>query len=707
MAFKLPFKLPALSGKSGSGNPAFSTVLDLPAGSAAGKQGGLPLLGGKTTAQQLHVLGIVFGVSLLIAAVAGLLEIKQERDGDALIAATTQARTLSQQIAKSTPLALQGSGAAFKELREARDSFSAYVTALVDGGEVQGQSVPRTPDAHRAQLDATVSVWDKSAQNATDLLAQEGNLTALGKAVALLNSRNSALQELADDLLAHKLGSNSRDVGAGSQLVMLTQRIAKNANTLLAVEGVRPEVAFQLDRDIHTFHDNLAALRQGADGSTQARLNALDGEFKIHHDALAGVLGSLQRLVAAKQAGGKLLTDSPVLLKAIDDLAAAYAQEAGGSLLGKTVTLLAAIIAIISLILIVRIFNTDARERREQAERQRREAEAAKDATQEAILRLMNEMGDLADGDLTVRATVTEDITGAIADSVNYTIEELSVLVKRINDAAGRLATASQSAQSTSTELLGASRRQSGEIQDAGAQVLDMARSMEEVSRRATESAQVARHSLEAAQKGAKAVENSISGMNDIRGQIQETSKRIKRLGESSQEIGEIVELISDITEQTNVLALNAAIQAASAGEAGRGFSVVAEEVQRLAERSGEATKQIAAIVKTIQADTHDAVSAMENSTQGVVEGAKLSDAAGQALTEISTVSTNLAGLIEYISSDTQAQATTATNVAGKMQEILKITERTTTGTQQTAASIGELADLAVELKGSVAGFKV
>jgi twitching motility protein PilJ len=705
MALKLPFKLPGLGGKSRSGDPAFSTVLDLPGG--AGKGAAAGKRGGKTIAQRLNALGVIFGVSLLIAVVGGLIEVSQERDGDALLGAAAHARTLSQQIAKSTPLALQGNAAAFKELRDAKEKFTAYVYALVASGNVDGQSIPSTPDAQHPQLNAVVAIWEKSAKNADDLLAQEANLTTLGKAVSLLNSRNSSLQELADDLLAHKLGGNARDVGAASQLVMLTQRIAKNANTLLAVEGVRPEVAFQLDRDINTFHDNLATLRQGADGTTQARINALENEFKIHHDALAGVLGSLQRLVAAKVAGGKLLTDSPALLTSVDDLSTAYGQIAGGSALGKAIALLAAIIAIVSLIMIVRVFNADARERREQAERQRREAEASKDATQEAILRLMNEMGDLADGDLTVRATVTEDITGAIADSVNYTIEELSVLVKRINDAAGRLAAASQSAQNTSTELLGASRRQSGEIQDAGTQVLDMARSMEEVSRRATESAQVARQSLEAAQKGAKAVENSIAGMNEIRGQIQETSKRIKRLGESSQEIGEIVELISDITEQTNVLALNAAIQAASAGEAGRGFSVVAEEVQRLAERSAEATKQIAAIVKTIQADTHDAVSAMESSTQGVVEGAKLSDAAGQALTEISTVSTNLAGLIEYISSDTQAQATTATSVASRMQEILKITERTTTGTQQTAASVGELADLAVELKGSVAGFKV
>ena len=704
MAFKLPFKM----GKNSSGdNAAFSTVLDLPNAGKPGRSSSVPWLGAKSTAQQLHILGIVFGVSLLVAAVAGLLEVSKEREGAGLVGAATMGRTLSQQIAKSTPLALQGNASAFKELREAKDKFSVLASALVNGGEAEGQSVPRTPEAYRTQLDAMVALWEKSAQNATDLLAQEANLTSLGKAVSLLNSRNTALQDLADDLLSHKLGGNPREVAAASQVVMLTQRIAKNANTLLAVEGVRPEVAFQLDRDINTFRDNLAGLRQGADGTTQARLTALEGEFKVHQEALSGVLGGLQRLVAAKQAGGRLLTEGPALFQSVEEISNLFAAEAGGSVILKLVTALAAIVAIVSLIMIVRVFNADARARREQAERQRREAEAAKDATQEAILRLMNEMGDLADGDLTVRATVTEDITGAIADSVNYTIEELSVLVKRINDAAGRLANASESAQSISSELLGASRRQSGEIQEAGTQVLDMARSMEEVSKRATESAQVARQSLDAAQKGAQAVANSISGMNDIRGQIQETSKRIKRLGESSQEIGEIVELISDITEQTNVLALNAAIQAASAGEAGRGFSVVAEEVQRLAERSAEATKQIAAIVKTIQADTHDAVSAMEYSTQGVVEGAKLSDAAGQALTEISRVSTDLAGLIENISSDTQSQAATATSVASRMQEILKITERTTTGTQQTASSVGELAELAVELKGSVAGFKV
>jgi len=363
--------------------------------------------------------------------------------------------------------------------------------------------------------------------------------------------------------------------------------------------------------------------------------------------------------------------------------------------------------AVLTLAAMARAYRSGVAARRAESERQRQEAESERNLTQQAILRLMNEMGDLADGDLTVRATVTEDITGAIADSVNYTVEELSVLVRRINDAATRVTTATESAQRTSRELLDATERQSREIEEAGTTVQRMAQSMTDSSERALQSAQVARRSLEAARKGAGAVENTIRGMNGIRSQIQETSKRIKRLGESSQEIGEIVELISDITEQTNVLALNAAIQAATAGEAGRGFTVVAEEVQRLAERSAEATKQIAAIVKTIQTDTQDAVGAMENATRDVVEGAQLSDAAGQALSEIDEVSLEAAHLIERISTDTQEQAATAGRVAATMKDILTVTEQTTFGTQQTAVSIGQLTDLAVELKGSVSGFKV
>jgi len=326
---------------------------------------------------------------------------------------------------------------------------------------------------------------------------------------------------------------------------------------------------------------------------------------------------------------------------------------------------------------------------------------------QAAILRLMNELQEVADGNLTVQATVTEDITGAIADSVNYTVEELRGLVGRINSTAESVNTASTQARDVATRLLTSSESQSREIRSTGEKVLQMAQQINEVSNSAGESAKVARTSLDAAERGQRAAYNQIAGMNEIREHIQETAKRIKRLGESSQEIGEIVELITDITEQTNVLALNAAIQAASAGEAGRGFSVVAEEVQRLADRSAEAAKQIGALVRTIQTDTQDAVTAMERSTQGVVEGTKLSDAAGTTLADIGRVSRQLAELIERIAQTTSEQASSAGGVAVSIERILSVTEQTSQGTRQTAQSIGQLATLARELKRSVARFRV
>ena len=324
-----------------------------------------------------------------------------------------------------------------------------------------------------------------------------------------------------------------------------------------------------------------------------------------------------------------------------------------------------------------------------------------------AVLDLLDEMGDLSEGDLTVHAQVKENITGAIADSINYTIDSLRGVVTEINRASEQVNVATGAAQSTSVALLEAAQMQQEQITSTSEAVTYMTSSIQQVSGNATQAAQVAQRSLQAATLGSQAVQNTIAGMNGIREQIQETSKRIKRLGESSQEIGEIVELISDITEQTNILALNAAIQAASAGEAGRGFTVVAEEVQRLAERSSEATKQISAIVKTIQTDTNSAVAAMEKSTEGVVEGAKLSDAAGKALTEIETVTNSLARLIQSISTATEAQSDAATQVTKNMAQIQEITTLTTQGTKQTADSVGQLTTLAAELRQSVAGFKL
>jgi twitching motility protein PilJ len=679
-------------------------------GAASGK---LPLpgfLGNQPVIQQMKTVGAAFVVLLLLIAALVYHDNRESTHGTTYIAAAGEMRMLSQRLAKASSLALQGNPVAFAQLKESRDTFSLLLERLGAGGEVGGMSVPASPDEVRPQLDALTQLWAAADKDAMTVIGQEKNLVALGKSVATIDNKNGVMLELTEQIAALKLqsGASVREIASASQLTMLTQRIAKNASVLLVGDEISPEVAFLLGKDTNTFRDTLIALNKGSnDADSRTKLAELDGAYKEYQEAIASILGNMQPLVLSKQAGSRIFRESEELLKATDNLLLGYQEALSERAIYVVLLIVLSLAALATLALLAKIYLEDNTRRALDAEKQRQASEQVNRENQDAILRLMNELGDLADGDLTVTATVSENITGAIADSINYTIEELRVLVGRINDAANRVTAATEIARQTSTQLLDAAERQSSEIQEAGQSALKMARSMSEVSGNAMQSAQVARQSLMAAEKGTVAVEDSIKGMNEIRNQIQETSKRIKRLGESSQEIGEIVELISDITEQTNVLALNAAIQAASAGDAGRGFTVVAEEVQRLAERSGEATKQIAAIVKTIQTDTQDAVFAMEQSTQGVVEGAKLSDAAGQALSEIGLVSRDLADLIQSISTSTQNQADSATQVAGMMQDILRVTEQTTAGTQRTAQAVDELTALASELKGSVAGFKV
>jgi twitching motility protein PilJ len=679
MAFKLPFKLPTFDRRSRAEPPAAGGGA-APFVDRRGK-GRLPLIGHQDVQTQFRILGSVFLISLLVTIAAIFMQVQDTARGTTFLSAAGHIAPLTEQIPKATLSAMQGQKDGFAELRDARDTFGKLLESLLEGGEIKGIRVSATSGEARPALDTLRESWVKQNDIVAQLLAQENRLIALNRLGTEAVQRGPAMLEAAD--------------AAGGKLSPMVTRILRAATQLAFAPGFDEALGAQLAKDIAAAQDLAPADSPLAQG------------LKAMQPGVAALEGDLKALAQARKAGSTLVVGFRNMAGSAAALLSAYEKDVAETGISSVAATLFGSLALLMLVLMVKAFNDEGVRRSGEAEHQRRVAEAEKDATQGAILRLMNEMGDLADGDLTVRATVSEDITGAIADSVNYTIEELAVLVRGINDAAERVTNASNAAQTTSNELLAATKIQSEEIKDANAAVLDMAESMKAVSSSALESARVANASLEAAQKGAAAVSNSISGMNEIRTQIQETSKRIKRLGESSQEIGEIVELISDITEQTNVLALNAAIQAASAGEAGRGFSVVAEEVQRLAERSGEATKQIAAIVKTIQTDTHDAVAAMEYSTQGVVEGAKLSDAAGQALNEISSVSQDLARLIQTISSDTQAQADIATKVADSMQDILRITGQTTTSTQQTAVSIGELTELATELKGSVSGFKV
>jgi twitching motility protein PilJ len=682
-----------------------------PGAAARVLRGGLPLIGQLPVARQLQVLTGLLVVLLLVDAAIVVTDARQATFNTLYVAAVGKVRMLSQRLAKAAQQASQGNPAAFKQLRESRDEFAGLVKLLIGGGAAGGVELPPTPERVRPVLDALETEWKKTEGNAALVIGEERNLVALGAAVRAINTNNPALLELADEIAALSVqsGGSIRQNALAAQLVMLTQRMAKNANTILAGDIVDPEVAFLLGKDTNSFRDSLQGLIQGndalriarvADAEIRGKLAELETGFKQYQAGVSEILGNMQRLVNAKRATRDLFNDSETLLGAAERLSAGYEEQLAARRANFVAMGVVSVLAVVLLLMIGKVYLDDTRRGAEQSERQNR-------ANQDAILRLLDEIGNLADGDLTVRAKVTEDMTGAIADSINYTIDELRRLVAGINDAAQQMTAATDEAQTVTEQLLQATERQASKIEQTGQSVTQMAQSMNAVSENANDTAKVAETSLSAAGKGAHAVQNAIRGMNEIRDQMQETSKRIKRLGESSQEIGEIVQLISDITEQTNVLALNAAIQAASAGEAGRGFTVVAEEVQRLAERSGEATKHIAAIVKSIQRDTQDAVEAMERSTRGVVEGTQTADEADRALREIEQISTRLAGLITSIFSATQQQVVSATQVAGNMKLILGETQLTTAGTKKTALSAARLTKLAVALKKSVAGFRL
>jgi twitching motility protein PilJ len=694
------------------------------AGSDAESDGfnsGLPVIGAWPLARQQRTLVMMAGGGLLALLLTVILVLNSSSSGSRQVAAAGQATTQSQRLAKSVSQAVIGSAGAFPEVKESIDILAKNVRSLKTG---EGE-IPAAPASVQEDLDKLLPLVDKAEKNAGVVLAQEKTLTQVGLALRAINRQSADLLETAETVSSLKLqgGASAAELSAVGQLVMLTQRIGKSANEFLTSEGVNAEAVFLLGKDLNSFKEIAQGVVAGnadlrlpgtRDPQVREKLQQLLAQFEKTRTEAAAILGNLQGLVAAREAQASIVADSEPLRRGLDALQTGLGGGTGFGGFRLWLGLLAVLAIAAGALGLLRLFVIDQTTRmqtadvqRQEAERQEQEAKRVNDANQAAILRLMNELQTVAEGDLTQQATVTEDITGAIADSVNYTVEELRSLVEQVQTTVGRVTETTAQVENTSTELLAASTEQLREIRNTGDEVLQMAGRINDVSAQAQETAAVARQSLQAAESGLEAVNNAIGGMNSIRDQIQETSKRIKRLGESSQEIGEITELISDITEQTNVLALNAAIQAASAGEAGRGFSVVAEEVQRLAERSADATRQIAAIVRTIQTDTQDAVGAMERSTQGVVEGARLSDAAGAALGDIDRVTRELSELIARISVEAQKEAQQANEVAANIQHIFAVTEQTSEGTRSTAQMVRELSRSAEELKASVMRFKI
>jgi twitching motility protein PilJ len=652
-------------------------------------------------------------VLALLALVANVLwgNIVNEQER-AAVTRVTDVQVLSQQIATFARESAGGNADAFNELKATRDTIENNINALKNGDSAVSMQGYLNEAVVGDQIKKLADSWAPIRTAADTILGRQDLVLDMTQTAEDFNGRIPQLTQRMEEIVR---ALTERDAPAGqiymaTRQMLLADRMLRRVSDILRGGDLAVTAADQFGRDAQMYGRVLDGLLNGnpdmnirALTDPQAR-EVLNEVFQIFNEVGANVdkiQGASTELFEVTEAANNVVLDSQALLEQSKNVAAAFSQLPGKRLFGgNLLSIIAGAAAAVFLFFALASYQAT----------QRRQMQATTDLNQrnqEAILRLLDEMGSLAEGDLTVKATVTEDITGAIADSINFAVEALRSLVTTINETAVQVAAAAQETQATAMHLAEAAEHQAQQITSASAAINEIAVSIDEVSKNSAESADVAQRSVAIASKGAAVVRQTIQGMDSIRDQIQETSKRIKRLGESSQEIGSIVELINDISEQTNILALNAAIQAASAGEAGRGFAVVADEVQRLAERASGATKRIETLVQTIQSDTNEAVSSMEQTTAEVVAGARLAEDAGLALGEIEKVSNDLADLIQNISEAARQQSAAATNISATMNVIQEITTQTSVGASQTAESIGNLAQLAADLRRSVADFKL
>lgn len=639
----------------------------------------------------------------LVATVASVIVVQRDAGRDQqYLQLTAELRALSYRVTSLSRESTSGNEQAFAELKSVLSSMDSTWSKLRSGDT-------STRAALAEEIAGYEGVWQRVSANTETIITNKDTIIFLNDVATTLNESLPELQAEHNYIVEILLENDAPadQVAVAQMQSWRAERIGRNVDKMLRGGGDADSAADQFNLDANLFGKVLVGMKEGdaamsisrvTDGDAVESLTEIGDLFEFVSSSVREIFEASPALFKARQSADALLDDGPVLLEALNKLSGAISTLASERQPNNVTSLvLGGLVLLCLMLLAYQIYSGTNRRLEETAD--------TNDRNQSAILRLLDELADLADGDLTTTATVTEDFTGAIADSVNYTIDQLRVLVSRINETAVNVSGAAQDTQQTALHLAEASEHQAQEIAGASAAVNEMAVTIDQVSANAAESAAVAERSVSIANNGSKVVQNTINGMDTIREQIQDTSKRIKRLGESSQEIGDIVSLINDIADQTNILALNAAIQASMAGDAGRGFAVVADEVQRLAERSAAATKQIEALVKTIQNDTNEAVISMEQTTSEVVRGARLAQDAGVALEEIEGVSTSLADLIQNISNAARQQASSAGHISNTMNVIQEITSQTSSGTAATAESIGNLADMALDLRESVAGF--
>ena len=638
------------------------------------------------------------------AGYSGLEVSNKARDDSANIQSIADLRVKALRITQLARDATAGDETGFENLSVLNTQMNIGWTNLKNRLSQQGE-------ISAAQINAVSDSWNRVSANMESLGDNREAVLFVSTVAHELNAKLPLLQDNSEQVVDALIARSAQagQITIAQEQLWLIERIGRNIDKMIAGSEDANVAADQFRNDSNVFRDTLDAMKNGnfilgiskvTDADARTSIDEIEQSFDIVSSEIERIHESADELSTAQASAAALVSSAPAMLTSLDQLEDLVRglPLSDHRLFNSTTTLMAVSGFLAALILLGLIIYTTTR-------RNLIEAEKVKDKNQQAILTLLNDISDLADGDLTAEATVTEDFTGTIADSINFAIAELRSLVQNVASTSEKVASSTDSTRSISLQLAESAENQAQEIAGASAAINEMAITIDQVSSNSAESAAVAERSVSIAKKGATVVRDTIEGMDTIREQIQDTSKRIKRLGESSQEIGDIVSLINEIADQTNILALNAAIQAAMAGEAGRGFAVVADEVQRLAERSTTATKQIAGLVKTIQTDTHEAVASMEQTTAEVVKGAELANSAGIALEEIETVSTNLAELIQDISEAAKHQATTSSHISNTMNVIQEITSQTLSGTNDTAQSIGDLADMAVEMRESVSGF--
>ncbi|MEM7365149.1 MAG: methyl-accepting chemotaxis protein [Pseudomonadota bacterium] len=652
-------------------------------------------------------------VLLLLAAItvfAGnfYLSMQASNQAKAYLAHTNQLRVASQEIATHVTGASQGQIALFETLGDDKASFARHLGVLRTGSASEG--LPASPPAAQSEIGKINSLWREQESHLDRIIAHGDAFAYLQDLAGDLAITMSAIQQENNKVVAAMLrtGAPSNQVALAQRQNLLIERMARN------IDGVMTGTTGQglpggFSRDSANFKRVLDGMIKGdrellLTASSDAGIRTSLTRIAELYQSITGRVNEIQTgandVVELKASASQVQNTAGDFLPPLERLVEIYQANADSGMNSPLIGVGAAGVALfVILILAIMIYS--------QASRSVAESARVSQQNQAAILQLLDELADLADGDLRVQATVTENFTGSIADSINFSVDQMRGIVSQINMTSGQVSTAAEQTRSSVSQLSEASERQAKEITDVSESVNEMAVSIDKVSYNAAESSSVAERSVDIASQGAVVVQNTIDGMDNIRGQIQETAKRIKRLGESSQEIGDIVALINDIADQTNILSLNAAIQASMAGDAGKGFAVVADEVQRLAERSGAAAKQISALVKTIQSDTNEAVTSMEQTTAEVVQGTRLAQDAGVSLGEIEGVSKSLAELIENISDAARQQAASAGRISNTMKSIQEITSQTTQGTLETADAVGNLAEITDELRLSVSGFKL